>query len=290
MNYDGCKQFVFQKVYRTEPLKYGGLDLYQVGEVEISKNSEVPEHAQWCCEISYVLSGDGVMYVDDVPVPIKQGDVHVISNDVKHRITSGIDRGLRYAFLGFNFNSDFPVELSDIKQLFVQNQQRAVCDDGKIGQIFSLLISENYNENLHSFTACENLMSYILILTKRLFSGSTDSKLEMQKRTGYLGQPLYGIIRYIDEVTPACPSVSSLCSMFNYSESYVSHLFKERLGQSIQSYIVDSKIRYAKRLLSEGKHGIADIANLLGYSSVQSFCKSFKKRIGVTPGEFKKKN
>lgn len=280
--------FEFSKAYFKSPEKIGWIDLYQVGELELSANSGILEHTQVCCEISCVLSGEGFFYTEDTEIPVSAGDVHIISKGARHTIRSAVGSELRFAFLGFDFNEDLPAEtVSDLPSLFSQNPRVACQDDGKIRQLFNLLITENYNESKGSALACESLMNYILILTDRLFSGIKPSRFP-SAREGAKKDPLYNIIRYIDESTPSFPTVGEICNYFNYSESYVSHLFKQKTGTSVRGYILDRKLQYSQGLLREGKLSVSEIAHSLGYASVQSFCKSFRSRLGCTPGEYKK--
>lgn len=285
-----CKYFEFTKNFFRNPEKLGHYDIYQVGELELSENACIPEHRQVCHEISYILSGEGTFSTGDTNITVRSGDIHVISKNATHTISTGKNKGLRFACLGFMFNEEFSEEhYSTLQSLFLGEHKYTVHDNGEIGRLFTLLIGENYNISQNSKLACESLINCILILTERLFSGNAGQSFIPKRSENFIGQPLYGIIRFIDSNIPNCPSVSEICSVFSYSESYISHLFKGKLGMSIRDYITDSKLEYAKNLVLDEKQSIQETAHALGYSSSQSFCKSFRNKFGLSPTEYRRK-
>lgn len=70
--------------------------------------------------------------------------------------------------------------------------------------------------------------------------------------------------------------------------SYLSHLFSEVEGITIEKYIIQQKIERAKELLVYDEMNLSQIAFELGYSSVAHLSAQFKKTTGLTPSHFKK--
>ena len=71
------------------------------------------------------------------------------------------------------------------------------------------------------------------------------------------------------------------------SKNYIGELFKMETGRNLKDYIADIKVARAKVLLFEGSHKWYEIANMLSYSNVEYFAGLFKKKVGLTPKEFK---
>jgi AraC family transcriptional regulator len=69
--------------------------------------------------------------------------------------------------------------------------------------------------------------------------------------------------------------------------TYLSNLFSEVTGVTIEKYIINQKIERVKELLVYGEMTLSEIANKLGYSSVAYLSGQFKKVTGFTPGHFK---
>jgi len=70
--------------------------------------------------------------------------------------------------------------------------------------------------------------------------------------------------------------------------SYVSRLFSEVEGITLEQYFILQKIEKAKELLIYGEMNTSEISYQLGYSSVAHLSAQFKKVTGLTPSEFKK--
>jgi AraC-like DNA-binding protein len=58
---------------------------------------------------------------------------------------------------------------------------------------------------------------------------------------------------------------------------------------TLQEYVARKKIEHSLDLIKTGNYSITEIALMLHYESVQSFGKAFKKIMGSTPSEFRKK-
>jgi AraC family transcriptional regulator len=70
--------------------------------------------------------------------------------------------------------------------------------------------------------------------------------------------------------------------------SYLSGLFSQVEGVTIEKYIINQKIEKVKELLIYDELSLSEIAFQLGYSSVAHLSAQFKKIIGLTPSAFKK--
>jgi len=68
----------------------------------------------------------------------------------------------------------------------------------------------------------------------------------------------------------------------------LSNLFSGIEGTTIEQYLINQKIEFVKELLVYNESSVAEIADQLGYSSVQHLSNQFKKITGLTPSHFKK--
>src|SRR5450432_2026260 len=73
---------------------------------------------------------------------------------------------------------------------------------------------------------------------------------------------------------------------------HISSLFSSIEGVTIEKYVILQLIEKAKELLMYAELSLSEIADKLGYSSVQHLSQQFKKTTGLTPSHFKslKKN
>ncbi len=70
--------------------------------------------------------------------------------------------------------------------------------------------------------------------------------------------------------------------------SYISRLFSEVEGTTVEQYFILQKIEKVKELLVYGEENLSEISYRLGYSSVAHLSAQFKKITGFTPSQFKK--
>lgn len=95
------------------------------------------------------------------------------------------------------------------------------------------------------------------------------------------------MIHYSEE-PPVTNFSDYLGKKLNYDYHYLSNLFSEVKGTTIEHYIIAHKIERAKELLIYNELTLTEIALKLHYSSVAHLSNQFKKVTGLTPSFFKK--
>jgi AraC-like DNA-binding protein len=78
-----------------------------------------------------------------------------------------------------------------------------------------------------------------------------------------------------------------LSEKMNHDYTYLSNLFSEVQGTTIEQYIISHKIERIKELIIYDEHNITEIAWKMGYSSVAHLSSQFKKVTGLSPSHFK---
>jgi AraC family transcriptional regulator of arabinose operon len=78
-------------------------------------------------------------------------------------------------------------------------------------------------------------------------------------------------------------SVLDIAQYVGLDRTYLSGLFKERLGQSLQIYLLYYRMNRASELLKNGELTIGDISRSVGYTDPLLFSKMFKKINKVSP-------
>ncbi len=79
-----------------------------------------------------------------------------------------------------------------------------------------------------------------------------------------------------------------LSKQLHHKYTYLSMLFSDIKGISIEQYIIIHKVERAKELIIENKLALADVAFKLNYSSASHLSNQFKQVTGLTPSLFKK--
>jgi AraC-like DNA-binding protein len=95
------------------------------------------------------------------------------------------------------------------------------------------------------------------------------------------------MVHYSEEV-PTVNYSDYISEKLDYDYTYLSNLFSEVNGITIQHYIIKNKIERAKEFILYNELNLTEIAYKLNYSSVSHLSNQFKKVTGHTPSYYKK--
>lgn len=94
------------------------------------------------------------------------------------------------------------------------------------------------------------------------------------------------MIHYSDEV-PKVNYSEYISDKLQYDYTYLSNMFSEVKGITIQQYIIINKIERVKELLLYDELNLTEISYKLQYSSVAHLSNQFKKVTGLSPSFYK---
>ena len=97
------------------------------------------------------------------------------------------------------------------------------------------------------------------------------------------------VLFYIDHNFTHNIKLESIASLFGYNSAYLGKIFHRTVGESFNSYIDHKRIEYSKKLLLENRLRVYEIAEQSGYKNVDYFHKKFKKYVGESPIEYRKR-
>ena len=83
-------------------------------------------------------------------------------------------------------------------------------------------------------------------------------------------------------------SLSALADTVGLSPAYLSSLFKKETGETVTDHLTGLRTALAARLLRESTLPIQEISSFVGYPDNNYFIKVFRKKYGITPGEYRK--
>jgi AraC-like DNA-binding protein len=76
-------------------------------------------------------------------------------------------------------------------------------------------------------------------------------------------------------------------SRINYHPHYVSRVFRQETGTNFGEYLTQYRIEMAKKWLKMTNMKISEIAECLKYNNSANFIRSFRKTVGMTPGQYR---
>lgn len=98
---------------------------------------------------------------------------------------------------------------------------------------------------------------------------------------------VHRLITRIREAPGESPSVEQLAAEVGYSADHLTRVFRQVLGVTPQTLLVNERISRARQLLTESSLTVQQIADVLGYSSVYFFSRQFKQKTGRSPSRYR---
>lgn len=284
---DGRK-FQYDNTFSINPLDFGWITLYQLGELCCEPGYEIPEHRQFCYELSYIISGEGIFYNDGHPINVQQGDLIYTPFNVVHRISAGCRQPLNFAYFGFDFKASDMPEKKRLAEYYKNLHCLCVKDKLEIYACIQKCIGEFYRSREYGDLMISVYIDQILALAYRNFN-KPEQDMALPYEDISVGGLAYYIVRYIDRNIHQPLSVQLISKAVGYNSYYISHVFKDKMDKSLQSYIAYRKVEKSKELLKQDRYSIAQIAEKMGYSSASSYSRAFCRIEGVYPSAFLEK-
>lgn len=278
------KKYHLDKQFFLSPTKFGGLILYQIGDLFCDSGYYLKKHKQIVYEITYIYSGKGRFFINDKQYEVKKGDIIINRPGDMHEGEADTIEPFRFFYLGFLFSEVREEEqelLSSIKNILDDLKHPIAIERTSIKEIFTKAYKEFISGDQYSRYLVKNYLMEILITTCRNFKESDKAtSLEYEIKEEKL---LDRIISYIDINFEKNIRIEDIAAEFGYSSSYISHLFSKQMGISIKNYYDNKRLEKAFKLLKESGMSISDIAAKLNYKSLYSFSRAVKDKYGSAP-------
>ncbi|WP_160068068.1 helix-turn-helix domain-containing protein [Sphingobacterium bovisgrunnientis] len=142
----------------------------------------------------------------------------------------------------------------------------------KLGEV--ILAKEPTDEQIQQFTKRIESLGFERIDDKK-------SRLVAQ-----IKNQIIKLVHYDDNHSKTNLS-ESVSSLLHQDYSYLSNLFSEIEGTTVEKYYIAQKIEKVKELLVYDELSLSEIADRLNYSSVGYLSNQFKKITGLSPSQFK---
>jgi len=135
-----------------------------------------------------------------------------------------------------------------------------------------IITDEMYQQTkLNQLIQC--MKKYITIMLDTVHDGSRESTMTR-------------LLDYISKHYEKDLKLERLGSIFGYNSSYLGTIFKQHTGMSYSKYLDSVRIDEAKKLLLEDNNKVYEIAQLVGFNSVDYFHGKFKKYVHMSPKQF----
>ena len=220
---------------------------------------------------AYVISGSCTYRFDDTTeFEVTAGDVFYLPYQSIYTMYVHTD-DYRYIFCDFEFT-----EPSARRSALYSHQ-----DLKNVDSLFFKLLNRYRASAENTYIECMSILYSIYGLlqknTQKSYTGKNQERNMVEARC------------YIDgnfnlpELT-----VSLIAEKIGISEVYLRKLFRAQYGISPSKYLISVRLKNAKKLMKYPFLTLEECALQSGFSSLQYFCRLFKKETGISPGKYRK--
>ena len=167
------------------------------------------------------------------------------------------------------------IERSNIRDLKLFAIMKLLADEIESGEPMSNLFTEQLLDIL-----CLQLLrshsAFPLAVTRTLRGGLPD--WQIKRVTAYMRENLSEDI-----------GLQELADLVSLSRFYFCTAFRKTTGRTPHEWLIIQRIAAARTLLADRTLRITDVALIVGYQTASSFASSFRKAVGMTPSEFRRR-
>lgn len=238
--------------------------------IQISRTQDgtvsYPLHSHILYEIIYYTEGTGFLKTADKDYPFAPGTIIIVPPDIKHGSVSrtGFKNTCVCYDFGWLFSFKEPVILNDNEM-----------SEGK--KLVELIFYNRFASNEYLNCLCKTYATFL------------NTIMEVDN---IVTSDIQEIINQISINASDCEfNVSTLLDSSRYSKDYIRAIFKKRTGKTPTEFLTSVRMYNACHLIELYKNTLSlpEIAERSGFLDYSYFSKLFKKYIGETPIEFRKK-
>lgn len=216
---------------------------------------------------------------------LKAGDAFLVKSGVKHTYVSDTEYPCTRVWVAFiSFDADNVFRLLDIKEDYGIFSGLNVKD-------IELKFNELYNNTSLSNIAIFKVLSVVYSIFAAVAETLSVSNEKKANDTKAVIPKTFikNVSVYIDDHIKDGLTVAGLAKYFNYETSYFYKLFKKYMGVSVQQYIINRRIHFAREMCVETDIPFIEIAHNLGYDNYVAFYKAFIKIVHSSPQTYRKR-
>lgn len=255
-------------------------------------------HSHQFFELAYVTGGQAQNILNDQALLVKEGDYFIMDYDSVHSYKQGkgfslinclflpevIDNTLEGCRTFDQFMQVCLVRYH--KQYFGHTAVNRIFhdDDGRILQLL-LGAQKEYLEKRTGYAEVFRCrLMEILILTMR----KVVSEEQAAKKKNLQSTAVLEAMHYLEQNYRSKAVLGNFCQEHHYSLQYISGRFKKETGFTVSEYLQKLRLEKSCELLVGGSMTVQKIAQEVGYEDVKFFNQLFRRKLKMSPGEFRK--
>lgn len=253
--------------------------IIQIAESYFTHGFSIDDHHQFCdLELTFSHVNGLMCSTNGVFEKVDKHGLYLSFKEESHALKSR--KSSRFQTLAINFKNGPCLSIfRAIKEK--SKEQRTFC----IPDLFACLTEIVTESKLSDAQFFENnldclITSALVKITRYGMEKPLDEILSYDEK-------LSAMMNYIETHFLQICSLEELSSVFGYTYSHISKVFKKAFGITPRDYLLSKKTEYACTLLRDGAK-LDEITEILGYSTIFNFSRSFKTKTGLSPNAYRK--
>lgn len=229
----------------------------------------------------YVVEGSGVIELEGVKYRLDKNHFFIIPAKQQHRYWSDPKEVWSIYWLHFSGTNSklFSKLFSDIQQISPSPIARIHDRIQLFNEIIEILQMGYSMDNIEY----ANLCLYQLLASFKYID-------QYRAKNLVKNDPIQKSIRFMRDHLHLSLELQTLAHEAGLSVSHYSALFKQKTRQSPIDYFIQLKIQYACQLIDLNNLSIRQVSEAIGYTDSFYFSRIFKKVMGVSPSEYRKRD
>jgi len=245
-------------------------------------------------EIGFCLEGTGHLVLDERTVSYAPGTLTVIPQNFPH-VTNSWMGGLsywEYLFLDPEavLTLAYPEDSIFVHRLLDRINRNAVCFDAgeneELAALVRMAMEECRNRKNYSVEVLRGLLLSILIVAARNDAGP-EPGIEKHLYRGGLEQ-IVEALDYINQHYMEEIRVAGLAGKCSLSETHFRRIFVEYMSMTPAEYLTLIRIQNSCELIKKSRYSMEEVARRVGYPTVSTFNRNFRRIVGTSPYQYKK--
>jgi AraC-like DNA-binding protein len=245
-------------------------------------------HSMKSYELHYIPRGQGILVANGLKYPILPGTLYMTGPDIVHeQITDRSDPMAEYCicFEVLAHTAGGDPDLSFIADQFVQTSFWFGQDKQNLLQLFEQLSCETSDRYIGWYMTVQNIIEQIVIKLVRNYTNNYPTTSAMPLKT--LDDERVVIIENSFRTNFRDISVRTLAQKLGLSVRQTERIIHHYFGMSFTQMLTKARMTAAAHLLHTTSMSVSEIAEHVGFSSLESFCNAFRKYYNVSAGDFR---
>ena len=246
-------------------------------------------HRHDALELGLCLGGGGVFVVNSKLFSYRSGDICVVSQEEMHLARSAEASGSAWVFiyidsirLSLSTNESWIAATASLAGERFRNVLDPSLRD-LVAPLFHELIRELETAGADNGLAVRALATALICRLHR----SVDAR-RGPETDGDAARRIAPAVEYLTHHYDEAVRVPDLAEICATSESTLRRLFRQVVGRSPRDYLVQLRVHMAVSLLENTERTVLEIGHMVGFSSLSSLNRHFRKLLQITPSSHRR--